>query len=90
MRLGLAHLVDPRLLPAAAASRAFYDSRVPGRGPSSRAELEAARAAVPTPAPADPPPLTEVVHADGRSVPVRIHLPTARPPSGVVLQLHGG
>lgn len=90
MRLGLAHLVDPRLLPAAAASRAFYDSRVPGRGPSSRAELEAARAAVPTPAPADPPPLTEVVRADGRSVPVRIHLPADRPPSGVVLQLHGG
>lgn len=90
MRLGRTDLVDPRLLPAAAASRAFYEDRAPGRGPSNRAELDAARAAVPVPVAVDPPPRTEVVHADGRSVPVRIHLPTTGPPAGVVLELHGG
>ncbi|WP_418059104.1 alpha/beta hydrolase [Pimelobacter simplex] len=90
MRLGLAHLVDPRLLPLAEQSRAFYDGRVPGRGPTGPAELDALRAAVPTPVPADPPPLTELVGAGGHTVPVRIHLPAGVPPAGVVLELHGG
>ena len=71
-------------------TRAFYTARVPGRGPQDADELFAARAACGDPAPSNPPALEQVVAADGREVPVRIHTPIGRPPSGVLLELHGG
>ncbi|MBV9830688.1 MAG: hypothetical protein JOZ82_03775, partial [Marmoricola sp.] len=71
-------------------TRAFYATRVPGRGPRDLAELHAARAAAGPPAPADPPAVEELASSDGRTVPVRIHTPVGRPASGVVLELHGG
>lgn len=90
MKLVLADLIDPRLLPHVEASRAFYASRPAGRGPSNLEELRAARARRSTPAPSLPPPLEEVVSADGRSVPLRIHPPRSKPPVGVILDIHGG
>lgn len=79
-----------RLADAAKASREFYAGRVPGRGPRSAAELAAIRAAAPTPASVTPPPVVEVVEADGHRVGVRIQVPRDRPAAGVLLELHGG
>jgi acetyl esterase/lipase len=91
MRLGLQHLIDGRLQSLAEASRSFYAERAPGRGPSSREELEAVRASLPAvPAPSSPAPIEETLSTGGRSVPVRIHLPPGRQAAGVVLELHGG
>ena len=90
MRLGLTELIDPRLLPLVEETQAFYAHRVPGRGPSSLAELHAVRAATPPPAPSVPPPVCEVVGVGDRRVPVRVHLPAGGTPSGVVLEVHGG
>ena len=90
VKLGLADLVDPRLLPHVEASRAFYAHRPPGRGPSNLEELRAARARRSTPTPTTTPPWGEVVSADGRSVPLRIHVPASRPAAGVILDIHGG
>lgn len=90
MRLGLDHLSDPRLLSLAEASRAFYANRVPGRGPNSWGELSAVRASLVDPLPSVPAPLVETVRAGGRSVRVRIHAPTARPATSVVMEVHGG
>jgi acetyl esterase len=69
-------------------ARAFYAARVAGRGPAGATELAAARARTSAPAEADPPAEARAV---GRpSVPVRIVLPSDRPPSGVHLDIHGG
>ncbi|PRY12111.1 alpha/beta hydrolase [Kineococcus rhizosphaerae] len=86
MRLGLDHLIDPRLAEFAAESREFYARRTPRRGPSGPGELAAARAAVPTPLPSDPP---AVVEATPEGVRLRVHRP-AGPVRGVHLDLHGG
>jgi len=72
--------VAPRLLPLVEETRAFYATRVAGRGPSSWAELQALRAAV-----SPPPGQVEVVSG----VPLRIHRPDGAP-RGVLLELHGG
>jgi acetyl esterase len=90
MKLGLAQLIDPRLLPLVDESRAFYARRVAGRGPGSREELRAARADTTAPAPAYPPAVEELARAGGRTVPLRIHTPVDGPPRGVLLELHGG
>ncbi|GAA4845009.1 alpha/beta hydrolase [Luteimicrobium xylanilyticum] len=90
MRLELSSLIDPSLLPLVEGSRAFYARRPPGRGPASRDQLLAVRAAVPAPAGCEPPPALEVVSAGGRTVPVRIHVPAGRPATGVVLEIHTG
>jgi acetyl esterase len=90
MRLGLAQLIDPRLLPLVDGSRAYYAKRVAGRGPSSWEELRAVRASAAAVAPSNPPPVEELIRVDGHSVPVRIHLPVDRPASGVFLEIHGG
>ena len=90
MNLGLSHVVDPRLVPFAEATRAFYANRPAGRGPSNREELSVARGRLGVPVPAQPPAVEEVVAVDGRSVPVRIHRPPDRPAMGVVLEIHGG
>nr|WP_246405576.1 alpha/beta hydrolase [Modestobacter versicolor] len=71
-------------------TRAFYAQRTPGRGPSSWADLQQVRAATPAPAASDPPAVEEVVTIDGRSVPVRIHVPTGSRARGVLLEVHGG
>jgi acetyl esterase len=82
--------LDPRLLPLVDASRDFYAERVAGRGPSSWEELRAARAGMATAAPSNPPAVEELVGVDGRSVPLRIHVPAGRPATGVFLEIHGG
>ena len=81
--------MDPRLLPLVEPSRAFYAQRGARRGPGSLAELTAARAAALPAAPADPPAIVETACAAGRSVPVRLHLPSG-PVAGVLLEVHGG
>jgi acetyl esterase len=83
-------LIDPRLLPLVEASRPFYTSRVPGRGPRTRDELRAVRAQLATPTPARPPAVHEVARAGGRSIPLRIHTPVGRPATGALLEIHGG
>jgi acetyl esterase len=90
MNLGLTDLSDPRLLPLVEGSRAFYANRAAGRGPSSWEELRAVRANLAPPAPSQPPAVEERVGVDGRSVPLRIHVPTDRPATGVLLEIHGG
>lgn len=90
MNLGLSPVIDPRLVPLAEASRAFYANRTAGRGPRSWEELTIARARLAEPAPAQPPAVEEVVGSDGRSVPVRIHVPRDGQALGVLLEIHGG
>jgi acetyl esterase/lipase len=90
MKLGLPQLIDPRLLPLAEDSRAFYANRSAGRGPSSWDDLRAIRAALAAPALAQPPAIEELVSVGPRSVPLRIHAPADRPAAGVVLEIHGG
>src|SRR5688572_16802476 len=90
MKLGLANLIDPRLLPLVEGSRAFYANRVAGRGPANREDLRAARADLAAPAPSQPPAVEELVSAGGRSVPLRIHTPVEQPATGVLLEIHGG
>jgi acetyl esterase/lipase len=90
MRLALSHLVDRRLLPLVDASRGYYATRVPGRGPSCPDQLRAVRAGLAEPVASEPPAVEELVRADGRSVPVRIHTPTDRPATGSLLEIHGG
>ena len=82
--------MDPRLLPLIEPSRSFYADRVPGHGPRSHEELLVVRAATSAPTPSDPPALEVVTEAEGRRVPVRIHVPTDRAPAYVLLDLHGG
>ena len=90
MNLGVNDLIDPRLRPLVEESRAFYANRVAGRGPSSWEELRTVRAGVAAPAPSNPPAVEELVRAGGRSVPLRIHTPVGEPPTGVLLEIHGG
>jgi acetyl esterase/lipase len=89
MRLGLAHLIDPRLMPLVDGSRAFYAKRAAGRGPSNWEQLCAVRAGAAAPAPSSPP-AVELVDVDGRSVPLRIHTPQRSVATGVFLEIHGG
>ncbi|MCA1189712.1 MULTISPECIES: alpha/beta hydrolase [unclassified Saccharopolyspora] len=81
---------DPRLAPLIDETRAFYARRSPGRGPRGADELRSMRAAAPVPAPSDPPARCELAESGGRSVPVRVQLPRAGSPAGVLLDLHGG
>ncbi|MBF6428109.1 alpha/beta hydrolase [Nocardia cyriacigeorgica] len=90
MRLGLDDLIDPRLRLLADESRGFYENRPPGRGPRDFEELRAVRAGAGDPAPVDPPAVDEVVEAEGRSVPVRVHAPAGGVANGVFLEFHGG
>ncbi|MEV6644392.1 alpha/beta hydrolase [Amycolatopsis sp. NPDC051371] len=90
MHLGLANLIDPRLLLLVADSRAFYEKRAARRGPNSVEELRTVRASAAKPAPASPPAVEELVAADGRSVPLRIHTPVDAAVNGVFLEIHGG
>ena len=90
MHLGLANLIDSRLRPLVDESRAFYEQRAAGRGPSSLEELRTVRAGAAKPAPASPPAVEELVVIDGRSVPMRIHTPVDAAVKGVFLEIHGG
>jgi acetyl esterase/lipase len=78
------------LVALAAESRAFYARRGPRRGPSSDAELRSAREQMPAPVPAVPAARTEVAHALGREVTVRVHEPRTGPAVGAHLEVHGG
>lgn len=71
-------------------ARAFYASRVAGRGPSTYEELTKVRASTSAPAPTDPPAIEEIVETAGTAVPVRIFTPTAGPARGIYLDIHGG
>ncbi|MEU6129904.1 alpha/beta hydrolase [Saccharopolyspora sp. NPDC047091] len=71
-------------------TRAFYARRTPGRGPSDAVELRSMRAAAPAPTPSDPPARTELADSGGHAVPVRVQLPRAGSPAGVLLDIHGG
>ncbi|MGX1806109.1 alpha/beta hydrolase [Nocardia sp. NPDC055321] len=90
MDLGLANLINPRLLPLVDDSRSFYEKRTAGRGPNGVEELRAMRAGAAKPAVASPPPAEGLATANGRTVPVRIHTPVNAAPKGVFLELHGG
>lgn len=90
MQLSLSQLIDPRLLPLVDSTRAFYEKRGTGRGPSSRDELRLIRDAAKPPTPSIPPAVVELVGHNDRTVPVRIHLPTSATPRGVFLDFHGG
>ncbi|WP_280235978.1 alpha/beta hydrolase [Nocardia cyriacigeorgica] len=90
MRLGLTDLIDPRLRLLVDESRAFYEQRAAGRGPSGFEELRAVRAGAGKPAPVEPPAVGELAVADGRSVAVRVHAPTSGLANGVFLEIHGG
>lgn len=82
--------MDAGLSGLAAETRAFYAYRAAGRGPGSRDELRAARAATPAPARATPAPSIELVGDGDQRVPVRIHRPVSGPAHGVLLDIHGG
>lgn len=90
MLFDLRSLIDPELWALVDESRAFYASRQSGRGASSLEELQAFRSKAPAPAVCDRPPTIEDVSADGRDVPVRIHMPVSELPTGVVLEIHTG
>ncbi len=90
MQLGMAHLIEPRLLSLVDESRAFYAQRVAGRGPRGWDELRAFRASAAVPASSDPPAVEEVVCIGDRSVPVRVQVPVGKSASGVLLEIHGG
>lgn len=90
MRFGLAELIDPRLTPLVAESRAFYAKRAAGRGPGSWEQLQAVRAGAAPAAPSDPPAVGELADGGGRTVPLRIHVPAGRPATGALLEIHGG
>ncbi|AVH24100.1 alpha/beta hydrolase [Nocardia cyriacigeorgica] len=90
MRLRLDHLIDPHLRLLVDDSRAFYEHRAAGRGPTGFEELQAIRARAGAPAPVDPPAVDEVVVAEGREVPVRIHAPVGGAANGVFMEFHGG
>ncbi|MFV0433339.1 MAG: alpha/beta hydrolase [Leucobacter sp.] len=90
MKLSPPDLIDTGLLPLVDATRAFYETRAPGRGPSSWDELQAFRAAAKPPVQCDLPALVEIARSGGYQVPVRIVLPASGKPGGVLLNLHGG
>lgn len=90
MKLGLSQMIDPRLTPLVDATRAFYEQRGMGRGPSSWSELQSMRERAKSPAPSNPPAIVELVGNGDRTVPVRIHLPTSTSPTGAFLDIHGG
>ncbi|MFH9298764.1 alpha/beta hydrolase [Streptomyces sp. NPDC017520] len=90
MRFALEALLADVPAEQVAEARAFYRSRVAGRGPGSYEELKEARAKKPTPRAAVPPAVEETVEAAGVRVPVRIFLPSGGPPRAVYLGIHGG
>ncbi len=90
MESGRTRPIDPRLLPLVDETRAFYARRTGGRGPGSEEELRAVRSKLPVSTASQPPPAEEVASIGNRSVPLRIHAPLDGPPTGVVLEIHGG
>lgn len=90
MKLGLPQIIDPRLTPLVDATRAFYEQRGMGRGPTNWSELKSMRERSKSPAPSNPRVIVELVGNGDRTVPVRIHLPTSSSPTGAFLDIHGG
>lgn len=90
MKLALTELVEPLPGDELAITRAFYESRTAGTGPSSLQELLAVRASrVVDPAP----PTRAVEHildVDGRAISVRVVTPKDGVVNGVYLYLPGG
>jgi acetyl esterase len=71
-------------------ARAFYASRVAGRGPGTLEELKDARARSSAPPVLDPSAIDETIEGAGARVPVRILTPTDGPARGVYLDIHAG
>jgi acetyl esterase/lipase len=71
-------------------ARAYYSSRVSGRGPSTLEELKDVRAKRSAAAPAEPPALEDAVEGPAGPVPMRILAPKHGPARGVYLDIHGG
>ncbi|MFH8883700.1 alpha/beta hydrolase fold domain-containing protein [Streptomyces californicus] len=90
MRFALEDLFADVPAEQVAEARAFYRTRVAGRGPASFEELEAVRARRSAPPAADPPAVEEVAEAAGARVPVRVFLPSGGAPRGAYLDIHGG
>ena len=90
MRFDLSSIIDPELWSLADESRAFYARRQFGRGARNLDELRAFRLQAPAHAVCEPQPVLEQVSAEGRTVPVRIHVPAGNAPSGVILEIHTG
>ncbi|WP_235737882.1 alpha/beta hydrolase [Nocardioides alcanivorans] len=90
MRCDLSAFIDPGLLALVDESRDFYSRRPPGRGPANLHQLLEVRQAVPEPDACRPTPTVEVVSADGRNVPVRVHHPIDCSPVAVILEIHTG
>lgn len=90
MKLGLPQIIDPRLTPLVDATRALYEQRGMGRGPTNWSELKSMRERSKSPAPSNPRAIVELVGNGHRTVPVRIHLPTSSSPTGAFLDIHGG
>lgn len=90
MQVSASSLIDPAVVPLIPESREFYTRRRPGRGPSTFSELVQIREAAPAPVGCTPKPSVETVDAVGRSVTVRVHTPTGRPATGVLLEIHTG
>lgn len=71
-------------------ARAFYASRVSGRGPSTLEELRDVRTKRGDAAPAEPPAIVEAAASPSGPVPMRILAPRNAPARGVYLDIHGG
>jgi acetyl esterase len=71
-------------------ARAFYSSRVSGRGPSTHEELMEVRSKRFAAAPARPPATLELIETPAGTLPLRILAPTNGPANGVYLDIHGG
>ncbi|AZG44532.1 alpha/beta hydrolase [Gordonia insulae] len=89
MRLGLDDVMVPVTADALADSHAVYGAAPAGRGPENDAELRRVRAQRVVPA-GDDHATEEIVHGDGRPVPVRIIAPANGTAQGVHLDIHGG
>ena len=90
MDVGLNRLVHAELARHVPESRAFYAARGERRGPATLEELRQARAEhVPAPLPVGGT-VEHIADASGRTIPLRIFLPTSPTVRGVYLDIPGG
>jgi acetyl esterase len=96
VRVGLDGLIDAKLLPLVEEARAFNEESgmleiMSAPGPRTPEEMRAMRnGQEDRPAAYGPEPVDEVVEADGRTVAVRILMPSEGEPRGVFIDIHGG
>ncbi|HEX4306261.1 MAG TPA: alpha/beta hydrolase fold domain-containing protein, partial [Solirubrobacterales bacterium] len=97
MKVGLEHLIDPRLAAFVDEAREFNAAAAKAKNPIQEIDprtpegLEAHRNGLSARPVADGPPAEEeIAEAGGHRVPVRITNPQGGPPRGVFLEIHGG